>query len=49
MKNGEEDQRYVFVSLTEKGREAPCTGRLARRLLQVLERVRERMGGRCLH
>lgn len=47
MKNGEEDQRYVYVSLTEKGREV-----LHREMHSgycILERVRERMGGQCLH
>ena len=46
MKNGEEDQRYVFVSLTEKGQEL-----LHQELAygyQVLEKVRDRMGDRCL-
>ncbi len=47
MKNGEEDQRYVFVTLTDKGREL-----LQKELAygyRVLEKVRERMGDRCLN
>lgn len=47
MKNGEEDQRYVFVTLTDKGR-----GLLQKELAygyRVLEKVRERMGDRCLN
>lgn len=47
MKNGEEDQRYVFVSLTDKGQKL-----LHQEMdygYHMLEKVRERMGDRCLH
>lgn len=46
MKNGEEDQRYVFVFLTDKGKDL-----LHQEMsygYQVLEKVKDRMGDRCL-
>lgn len=46
MKNGEEDQRYVYVSLTDKGKDL-----LHQEMsygYHVLEKVKDRMGDRCL-
>lgn len=47
MKNGEEDQRYVYVSLTEKGRE--LIHREVTNTYELLQRVQRRMGERCMN
>lgn len=47
MKSGEEDLRYVYVFLTDKGSE--LLHREMTHGCRVLEKVRERMGSRCLN
>ena len=47
MKSGEEDLRYVYVFLTDKGSE--LLHREMAHGCRVLEKVRERMGSRCLN